>query len=509
MATGLPSEAAAPDRGAGRAAMAIAACWLCLLWLFRADLMAMVTLWLSSALFSYGLLVAPGAGYLAWQRRAALRRVAPRPEWFVLPVLLAAGSIWVLGELSDLQAARQFALVSMLIGSVWLIAGSGVARVLIWPLLFLFFLVPEGQFMVPVLMDWTADFTAKAARVTGIPVFREGMQLMIPAGSFQIIEACSGLRFLLTSVALGFFMAGAVFRSWRRRTVLLAAAVLVPIVANGLRAYGIVMLGHVSNMRLVADHILIGQVFFSAICFLVCWLAIHYSDLESLTSMPVAAPADDRRPGLRSGSPAFATIASVALGGFALFLAPLLDARLAKRPTGPAPALPETVAGAIGETPPAGAWRPEFAGATVEIGRRFGTIDAYAIIYAQESEGAELVNANNDLYDRNRWRRIHAQRGLRHPSGLRFNQLEIRDAGGGHLLRYWYLLDVKAVPQPGAAKLGALAQLFSATQSTGSLIAVGAPVEGNVRATERQLDSFLDAFCAAQVPAGRSSPCGE
>jgi EpsI family protein len=422
--------------------------------------------------------------------------------------LLAAGIIWVIGDLGDIQAARQLAFVSMLIGSLWLIAGSGVARVLAWPLLFLYFLVPEGQFMVPVLMDWTADFTATAARATGIPVFREGMQLMIPAGSFEIIEACSGLKFLLASIALGFFMAGAVFRSWSRRTILLAASVLVPLIANGMRAYGIVLLGHVSNMRLVADHVLIGQVFFSVICFVVCWLAIRYSDLESLTEMPVTVPAMELQPAYGAGPVLIATVVPVALSSLALILAPTLEARLAGRPAGPAPGLPDTVSDLPGEAPPPGDWQPQFSGATREISRRFGDVDAYALIYTEESEGAELVNERNELFDRTQWQRIRAQRGIRHSSGLRFNQLEIRSTDGARLVRYWYLLGTDAVPQPGVAKLRALSALLDSTRSSGSLIALSVTIDGSIEVAERKLDRFITAFCSSELPAGSVSPCG-
>lgn len=508
MSSRLSPAVSVPDPRPGRAALGVGACWLCLLLLYRADVAAMVSLWLDSATFTYGFLVAPGAAYLAWQRREALRRAAPRPCWPLATGLLAASMIWMLGELSSLQAARQIAFVAMLGGSLWLIAGTAVARVLAWPLLFLFFLVPEGEFLIPRLMDWTADFTAAAARASGIPVFREGMQLMIPAGSFRIIEACSGVRFLLTSVALGFFMAGAVFRDWRRRAILLAVSAILPVLANGLRAYGIVLLGHLSDMRLVADHVLIGQVFFSAICFLVCWLAIRYSDLDALTVMPVSASRIDLDRRSRSGSTAAAAVLAIAVGWLGPVLAPGMQNRLAERPAGPLPGLPAAIPGSALASPPAGAWRPEFTGATSEIARRYADVDVYAFIYAQESEGAELVNARNTLFDREQFRRIRAQRNLRHSSGLRFNQLEIRGVGGARLLRYWYLLDDEVLPRPEAAKLRALSQLFETYRPAGSLIALGVRFDGDIASAERRLDRFLDAFCAADIPAGSLHPCG-
>ena len=78
--------------------------------------------------------------------------------------------------------------------------GTEVARRIAFPLGFLFFAVPFGDFLTPWLVDRTADFTVVALRATGIPVFREGTEFVIPTGSWSVVQACSGIRYLMASV---------------------------------------------------------------------------------------------------------------------------------------------------------------------------------------------------------------------------------------------------------------------------------------------------------------------
>src|SRR3546814_20295136 len=73
-------------------------------------------------------------------------------------------------------------------------------------------------------------------------VFLDGYLIQIPTGSFLVAEACSGVRYLLVSVALGVLTAYLFFRPWPRRLLFVALSVAVPIVANGIRASGIIML---------------------------------------------------------------------------------------------------------------------------------------------------------------------------------------------------------------------------------------------------------------------------
>ena len=133
-----------------------------------------------------------------------------------------------------------------------------------FPLVFLFFAAPIGDFMLPKLMEWTAGFTILALRTSGIPVYQEGLEFVIPSGKWSVIEACSGIRYIIASVTVGTLFAYLNYTSLKRRLIFIGISMLVPVVANWFRAYLIVMMGHISNNKLAAgvDHLIYGWVWF-------------------------------------------------------------------------------------------------------------------------------------------------------------------------------------------------------------------------------------------------------
>jgi exosortase A len=229
-----------------------------LLLLFRDTAAAMVGIWIRSETFAHAFLVVPIVLWMVWRRRETLATLTPRPvPWMLLP-MAATCLLWLLGELVGVNAATQFALVALLVMSVPAVFGWTVTRAITFPLMFLFFAVPFGEFMVPYMMSWTADFTVSALQMTGVPVYREGLQFVIPSGNWSVVEACSGVRYLIASFMVGTLFAYLNFRTPGRRALFIVISLLVPILANWVRAYLIVMLGHLSGNKLAAgvDHII-------------------------------------------------------------------------------------------------------------------------------------------------------------------------------------------------------------------------------------------------------------
>jgi exosortase len=94
----------------------------------------------------------------------------------------------------------QFLVVAMIPLAVWSMLGTAMARALAFPLGFLFFAVPFGDFVVPVLMDWTADFTVMALRATVCPP--RGEVVCDSLGNWSVVEACS-VSHLIASLVVG------------------------------------------------------------------------------------------------------------------------------------------------------------------------------------------------------------------------------------------------------------------------------------------------------------------
>lgn len=259
--------------------------------LFRDTAAAMVSIWIRSETFTHAFLVPPIALWLVWRKRAQLAALQPRPSPVWLLPIAAVCFLWLLGELASVNAATQLALVSIIVLSVPAVFGWAVTRVLAFPLAFLFFAVPIGEFLTAPMIDRTADFTVAAIRLSGIPVYREGNQFVIPSGNWSVVEACSGVRYLIASFMVGTLFAYLNYRSLKRRLLFVAISILVPIVANWMRAYMIVMLGHASDNRLAvgADHLVYGWVFFGIVIMIMFMIGARFAEFAEEPALPAGA----------------------------------------------------------------------------------------------------------------------------------------------------------------------------------------------------------------------------
>ena len=226
-----------------------------------------VSIWNNYETFTHGYIILPICLWLVWQQRGVLAGITPRPSWIGLLALTGIVFIWLLGSLSGAQVVKQYALAAMIPATVLALLGWMVVRILRFPLLFLLLAVPFGDALIDPLMNQTADFTVAALQLTGIPVFREGNTLTIPTGVWSVVEACSGVRYLIASLTLGIIYAYLTYRTTWRQILFILAAIIVPIFANGMRAYMIVMIGHLSNMEYAVgvDHLIYGWIFFGLV----------------------------------------------------------------------------------------------------------------------------------------------------------------------------------------------------------------------------------------------------
>jgi exosortase A len=367
---------------------------------------SMMSVWANSSTFTHGFLVLPACVWFIWTRRQALVQAAPAPFWPALLVTAAAGLAWTLGELTASLSIAHFALVTIAISVVVAVFGLAWARELAFPQALLLFAVPFGEAFVPVLMDWTADFTVVALKLSGVPVLREGNDFTIPSGRWSVVEACSGARYLLASFVAGTLYAWVMYRSPGRRAVFMVVSILAPIVANWLRAYMIVMLGHLSDNALAAgvDHLIYGWVFFGFVIFLLFAAGARWrEDPEPVAAAPVAVARDLN---LRRLAPVLCAAGALVVAW--PVLAAWLVASGDKRPLAPEAARAQ--AGWVVAPGPA-AWQPRLEGPQVVLVNSFekggSRVDLVAGLYRDQRQGAELVNSQNQLAgETNGWRQV-------------------------------------------------------------------------------------------------------
>ena len=253
-----------------------------ILFLYRDTGIAMATIWYRSETFTHGFLVPPIVLWLVWRQRRAITAITPRPMLGALVLVAGVAFTWLLADLVAVNAVTQFAFVALLVLAVPAVLGLAVTRLIIFPLGFMFFCVPVGEFLLPQLMEWTANFTVLALRLSGIPVYREGLQFVIPSGNWSVVEACSGVRYLIASLTVGTLFAYLNYQSTKKRLLFVLVSILVPVLANWLRAYMIVMLGHLSGNKLAAgvDHLIYGWVFFGIVIMLMFIIGARWAEPE-------------------------------------------------------------------------------------------------------------------------------------------------------------------------------------------------------------------------------------
>lgn len=371
--------------------------------LYADTALSMVEIWARSGTFTHGFLVPPISLWLIWRLRKELALTVPWPNaWFVL-VPVATGFIWVLAELAAVGVVSQFALVTMLVFLVPAVLGMPVARRIAFPLAFLYFAVPFGEFAMPFFMEWTAKITVICLRMSGIPVYQEGLQFVIPSGNWSVVEACSGIRYLIASVTVGTLFAYLNYRSLKRRLLFVVVSFLVPIIANWARAYIIVMLGHLSGNKLAAgvDHLIYGWVFFGIVMMLMFWVGSRWREDDS----PTVGFGIDESARAESGKPGF----SIAVSGAAFLLVtafwPLAEWQLG-RELSPAVARVEplsTIPGWNASDQQVADWSPGYGNPSASLrafyeseGRRVGLQIVY---YRNQDHERKLVGSTNVLVE--------------------------------------------------------------------------------------------------------------
>ena len=256
---------------------------------FHQEVLAAVRVWNQSTAYGHCWLVLPIVGWLLWERRPLLAgavRPTATPALAAIPVILA----WVVADWLGLMEGRQLALVAF----AELVLAACLGWRLWWSLsaafLYAIFLVPFGAFLTPALQRFTTGFILGGLGFLDIPFQADAFRITIPEGVFYVAEACAGLRFLIASVAFGVLYAVTIFRSPWRRAAFIAVACVVPVVANGVRGLGIVLLGHLlgSAEAGAADHLIYGWVFFS---FVIVLLALSGLPFRQDTPLPVAPAA--------------------------------------------------------------------------------------------------------------------------------------------------------------------------------------------------------------------------
>lgn len=372
--------------------------WTGLIALFWPDWSDMAGQWWNSSTYNHVLLVPAILVWIVTLRMPQLARISPSCWWMGLLPFAAALLLWLAGSFSGLNLARQAGAVIMLQGAFLALMGPRVSIGLLFPLGYMLFLIPFGGELIPLLQTITAEITTTLTHWSGIPAQIDGVFIDTPVGLFEVAEACSGVEFLIAMVALGALVAHICFRGWQRRLAFMMLCFVLPIVGNGIRAWGTIYIAQFRGVEFAAgfDHIFYGWIFFALIMALALALAWRFFDRAiddpfidggKLAAMPLP------RWVVGQNAPAMAVSAMMA----AMLVITVVWAAMAARLEAPMPesvALPEVQGWTRVDYSPSVWWQPRASGSAHHLlgsyrSARGQTVDVFFALYPDQNEGHE------------------------------------------------------------------------------------------------------------------------
>jgi exosortase A len=472
---------------------------------FQREIVGAVRVWTQSTAYNHCFLVLPLVAALLWNRREAVVLLRPWPAPWALALVLALSVVWLAAALLDILEAEQLVVVALFEVLLLVVLGWRVFRTLLAPLLFLFFLVPFGAFLVPALQRFTAVFAVNGLQLLGIPVFADGLIIQIPEGLFEVAEACAGLRFLIASIVFGCFFATIVYRRWPRRIVFIALSILLPIVANGLRALGLVVLAHVegSAAAALADHVLYGWIFFTLVTLVLIAIGMTFVDgPRRIAVSPAVSPAFASRQ--RIGATMAAGLLMTVLGPAYL----MVIERASAEPLAPVLLGPPADSAWVREPAAAADWRPLVTGASRESTETYhdgdGEVTEFLALYRLPARGSPLTRTVNAVADPDAW---HVTATGRMTASLGHTPVAVNTAAivqrAHHRLVWWfYVVDGRATASTLEAKLLQARAALLGGAHVGAYIAIS--TEGDdVAPQNASLARFLEAL--GPLPAIRAA----
>lgn len=463
---------------------------------FAPSLRTMITTWANSTTYTHGFVVLPITLFLLWRRREALPHEPPRQAPGALLAVAGAALLWLLGRAAEAALVEQVALVSLLIALFVFCFGYRIGRLALFPLAFLFFMVPFGDFLIPPLQDLTAWFAVHLLRLVGVPVYQDKILIYVPNGLFVVAEACAGLRFLIANVMVGALFAYSAYTSTRKRVLFMLLVLLVPLLANGLRAFGIVYLGYLTDNSIAvgADHLVYGWGFFTAVMLLLLFLGSLFADRQPDGQTAAARSAPGREPVSASGWRTW-------LGVLALLLVAGIPAYAwaTMRPPPPLTAeaeLPPVAEGWTRSAETPADWQPHFIGTDRTVFERYegaeGPVEWFVAFYRYQRHGAEAINQMNRFADDDAWHRVEAGQmalgAAQLPDSVRFQRL--RSPAGERLVAFWYWTYERFSADPLTANLWQTMGELTGSGRAGAVLAISTPVEDDPAEAKARIIAF-------------------
>lgn len=369
---------------------------------------ALVRTWSTSPSFEHGYAVVVVTLGLLWLQRGRSFKIAPSPAAWGFGILIMAAFAMAVGDAASLMLLQQLALIAMIQASVLFVFGWPLVRENLFPLFYLYFAVPVGDFIVPVLRDVTAVLTVEMLSLAGLSATLDGYLIRLPTADYRVAEACAGLRFFIVGLAVSLLAAYLMLRSWRRRLIFLALALLIPVLGNALRAASVIYLEQkgLFDATTLFGHLTYGLGFTSVLIAALLAFAYVMRDTDGL--LPAGIQSGDSIPVSRRVQQQ-SRMVFVAVLGLLVVATPFFRTEFFKQETRRIGDLVEPeisrtwrVVDSVGD-----GWRPLAHGADAEVWRSYTdgerALNIFIAYFATQRQGAEIVSDAHELIERKGW----------------------------------------------------------------------------------------------------------
>jgi len=446
--------------------------------------------------YSFGLLLPLVSGYIVYLKLPQIRSYLWRPSWLGLLCIAAGFALYIVGEIGADVYIPRVSFVIVITGLLFLMGGWGLVRLLLFPLFLLILMVPlpgllTKQLTMPLQLISSRLATAML-QLVGIPAFCQGNVIDLGVRQMQMVEACSGLRYILALFALGVIFC--YFFQRRLWKILLLLMVLIPsaIVANALR---VMAMGIIPALQSPGFwHAFSGWlifVFCLGILSLINWILNKLQPLSAIPPDSFAPPTLSPRRPLAIESYLVLAVVLVGLGG-------PIAIRVARAPA-------VELGRSFDRFPmELGPWHgqpahidPEMVKATksdAHLNAEFShpgqpPVSLWIAYYETQKKAGGFVHSPKLCLTGGGWTQLDtgiSRIGKDRP----VNYMILKQMGAGMVVYYWYLQRGRWFTNEYLNKFYLVVDGLTRRRTDGALIRLITPAEPNVEAARQRLDAF-------------------
>ena len=228
----------------------------------------LVLTWYSSDDYSHGFFIIPLCFYIIWRKKEVLAEIPIRSSLWGLALFIFSLLLYLFAHLAEIMTLTSFSMVLLLAGVVIYFYGFSMFKELIFPLFLLLFMIPVPAQIYAKLTIPLQLFVTKASvgisSLLGLPIYREGNVIHLPGRTLQVVQACSGLRSMISLLTLSVIFAYLTLKSNLLRSILFLSGIPAAILVNIIRVLLLVFAFHYLNFDLTKGitHTVFGIIIF-------------------------------------------------------------------------------------------------------------------------------------------------------------------------------------------------------------------------------------------------------